>query len=68
MNDHLINLNPVGHEIRALGIAEANSDYQQVNRLRKKLIKMQDIESEISTHIQSQRANRLLTIMGMIVA
>lgn len=52
---HLFNLKPVGDEIRALGIAEAINDYQRANRLRKKLIKMQDTESEISAQIQSQR-------------
>ena len=38
-----------GDKARAIEIAEANNNYQQANRLRKQLIKMQDTESEISS-------------------
>jgi len=34
-------------------IAEANVNFQQANRLRKQLIKIQDVESEISAQIQN---------------
>ena len=37
-----------GDKTRAIEIAEANNNYQEANRIRKKLIKMQDTESEIS--------------------
>jgi aspartyl-tRNA synthetase len=39
------------HKTRAIEIAEASNDYQQANRLRKQLIKFQDVESEISAQI-----------------
>jgi len=42
-----------GDKARAIEIAEANNNFQQANRLRKQLIKIQDIESEISAEIQS---------------
>ena len=35
-----------GDKVRAIEIAEANNNYQQANRLRKQLIKIQDVESE----------------------
>jgi hypothetical protein len=41
-----------GDKARAIEIAEANNNYQQANRLRKQLIKIQDTEDEISTQIQ----------------
>ena len=41
-----------GDKARAIEIAEANNNYQQANRLRKQLIKIQDLESEISMQIQ----------------
>ena len=47
--DHLFNLK-YGEKVRALDIAESN---QQAMRRRKKLIKMQDVESEISAQIQN---------------
>lgn len=50
---HLFNLKPGGNGTRAIGIAEANNNYQQANRLRKQLIKIQDLEEEISTQIQN---------------
>ena len=50
---HLFNLKPGGDGTRAIGIAEANNNYQQANRLRKQLIKIQDLEEEISTQIQN---------------
>ena len=34
-----------GDKARAIEIAEANNNYQQANRLRKQLIKIQDVES-----------------------
>ena len=37
-----------GDETRAIEIANANYDFKQANRLRKKLIKFQDTEDEIS--------------------
>ena len=42
-----------GDKARAIEIAEANNNFQQANRLRKQIIKLQDIESEISAQIQS---------------
>ena len=42
-----------GDKARAIGIAEANNNYQQANRLRKQLIKIQDTEDEISAQIQN---------------
>jgi hypothetical protein len=42
-----------GDKARAIEIAEANNDFQQANRLRKQIIKLQDMESEISAQIQS---------------
>ena len=37
-----------GAETRAIEVANANNDFKQANRLRKQLIKTQDIEDEIS--------------------
>jgi hypothetical protein len=37
-----------GDKARAIEIAEANSDFKQAIRLRKQLVKIQDIEDEIS--------------------
>lgn len=37
-----------GEKARAIELAEANQNYKQANRLRKQIIKFQDIESEIS--------------------
>jgi hypothetical protein len=42
-----------GDKARAIEIAEACNDYQQANRIRKELIKFQDMESEISAQIQN---------------
>ena len=42
-----------GDKARAIEIAEANNNYQQANRLRKQLIKIQDTEDEISAQIQN---------------
>ena len=42
-----------GDKARAIEIAEADNNYQQANRLRKQIIKLQDMESEISAQIQS---------------
>jgi Ser/Thr protein kinase RdoA (MazF antagonist) len=43
-----------GDEARAIEIAEANNNYQLANRLREQVIKIQDMESEISAQIQIQ--------------
>ena len=43
-----------GDKARAIEIAEANNNFQQANRLRKQIIKLQDMESEISAQIQMQ--------------
>ena len=37
-----------GAETRAIEVANANNDFKQANRLRKKLIKFQDTEDEIT--------------------
>ena len=42
-----------GDKARVIEIAEANNNYQQANRLRKQLIKIQDTEDEISAQIQN---------------
>ncbi len=47
--DHLFNLK-YGDQVHAIDIADAS---QRVMRRRKKLIKIQDVESEISAQIQS---------------
>ena len=41
-----------GAETRAIEVANVNYDFKQANRLRKKLIKFQDTEDEISAQIQ----------------
>ena len=41
-----------GDKARAIEIAEADNNYQQANRLRKQIIKLQDMESEIDSQIQ----------------
>ena len=40
-----------GDKARAIEIAEANNNYQLANRLREQIIKIQDMESEISAQI-----------------
>jgi len=50
---HLLNLKSDSDETRAMDIVEANNNYQQTNRLRKQLIKIPDVESEISAQIQN---------------
>jgi hypothetical protein len=42
-----------GDKVRAIEIAEADKNFQQANRLRKQLVKIQDVESEISAQIQN---------------
>ena len=42
-----------GDKARAIEIAEANNDFKQAIRLRKQIIKIQDMESEISAQIQN---------------
>jgi len=41
-----------GDKVRAIETAEADSNFQQARRLREQLIKIQDMESEISAQIQ----------------
>jgi hypothetical protein len=43
-----------GDKVRAMEIAEANHDLKQAIRLRKQLVKTQDVESEINTQMQMQ--------------
>ncbi|MGH9984200.1 MAG: hypothetical protein ACRD8W_09610 [Nitrososphaeraceae archaeon] len=50
---HLFNLKSDSDETRAMGIVEANNNCQQTNRLRKQLIKIQDVAGEISAQIQN---------------
>jgi hypothetical protein len=49
---HLFNLKPGGNKTQAIEIAKANNHYKQAIHLRKQLIKIQDVESEISTQIR----------------
>jgi hypothetical protein len=44
-----------GVETRAIEVANANYDFKQANRLKKKLIKFQDIEDEISAQCSSTK-------------
>jgi hypothetical protein len=44
-----------GEKAYAIEIAEANQNYKQANRLRKQIIKFQDIESEISAQCSSTK-------------
>jgi hypothetical protein len=44
-----------GAETLAIEIANANNDFKQANRLRKKLIKFQDTEDEISAHCSNTK-------------
>jgi hypothetical protein len=50
---HLFNLKSDSDETRAMSIVEANNNCQQTNCLRKQLIKIQDVASEISAQIQN---------------
>jgi hypothetical protein len=43
-----------GESGRAIEIAESTNDFRQSIKLRKQLIKIQDLEDEISAQIQSQ--------------
>ena len=45
-----------GAETRAIEIANANYDFKQANRLRKKLIKFQDAEDEISAQCSKTKS------------
>jgi hypothetical protein len=42
-----------GEKARAIEVAEANHNYKQANRLRKQIIKIQDLESEIGVQIEN---------------
>jgi len=44
-----------GDKVRAIEVAEAENNYQQANRLRKQLIRIQDIESEINAQCSFAR-------------
>ena len=44
-----------GDKARAIEIAEANNEFQQANRLRKQIIKIQDIEDEISAQCSNTK-------------
>jgi len=44
-----------GAETQKIEVANANNDFQQANRLRKQLIKIQDIEDEISTQCSNTK-------------
>jgi hypothetical protein len=44
-----------GAETRAIEVANANNDFKQANRLRKQLIKIQDIESEITAQCSNTK-------------
>jgi hypothetical protein len=44
-----------GEKARAIEVAEANHNYKQATRLRKQIIKIQDIESEISAQCSKIR-------------
>jgi hypothetical protein len=45
-----------GAETRAIEVANANYDFKQANRLRKKLIKFQDTEDEISAQCSKTKS------------
>ncbi len=45
-----------GAETRAIEVANANNDFKQSNRLRKKLIKFQDTEDEISAQYSNTKS------------
>jgi hypothetical protein len=45
-----------GEKARAIELAEANQNYKQANRLRKQIIKFQDIESEISAQCSNTKS------------
>ena len=45
-----------GEKARAIEIAEANHNYKQANRLRKQIIKIQDIDSEISAQCSNTKS------------
>jgi hypothetical protein len=44
-----------GAETRAIEVANANNDFMQANRLRKQIIKIQDIEDEISAQCSNTK-------------
>ena len=44
-----------GAETRAIEVANANNDFKQANRLRKQIIKIQDIEDEISAQCSNTK-------------
>jgi hypothetical protein len=51
---HLFNLKSGSDETRAIKIAEANNDLRQTKHLRSHVIKIQDLESEISAVMYNQ--------------
>jgi len=44
-----------GAETRAIEVANTNNDFKQANRLRKQIIKIQDIEDEISAQCSNTK-------------
>jgi hypothetical protein len=44
-----------GAETRAIEVANANNDFKQANRLRKQIIKIQEIEDEISAQCSNTK-------------
>ncbi|MGC1134221.1 MAG: hypothetical protein WA941_15450 [Nitrososphaeraceae archaeon] len=51
---HLFNLKSGDDNTQSIEIAEANNDFRQAIRFRTQLNKIQDLESETSTQIQTQ--------------
>jgi hypothetical protein len=45
-----------GEKVRAMEIAEANDDVQQAKRIRKQLVKIYDLESEISAQCSNTKS------------
>ena len=45
-----------GEKVRSMEIAEANHDFKRAGRLRKQLVKFQDIESEISAQCSKTKS------------
>jgi hypothetical protein len=50
-----------GGKAPAIEIAEANQNYKQTNRLRKQIIKIQDLESEINAKINFHNISKWLS-------
>jgi hypothetical protein len=50
---HLFNLKAGGDETRTIEIAEENNNFQQTNHEREQVIRVQDLETEMSAQIQN---------------